>query len=208
VEERGTKRAGFATAIRTPIVWSFAVVLGLNVVTEMWSPNWSGLYFQDVYGMDPKTSGAAYVSNFFILFTVSRLVSGFAIEKIGYLRSLFLAVITTFFIFSLGLFLGPRAIHILPVYGFFNAIFWPTTMAMAIGYFRKDAPVMTSAILVIAGAINASGQFLTGVVTRLAGPAWSYRLCFIFIVLLVVNLVLLGRRMRVPHKNTAGETAE
>ena len=190
------KKTSFLTAIKTPMAWVFGIILGLCVAVEMWSPNWAALYFRDVFQLDPTTSGARYISNFFILFTISRLVSGFAIEKIGYLRSLFVTVLASLAIFIVGLFLGARAIHVLPAFGFFKAMFWPVTLAMAMVYFRKNAPVMISAVIVIHGAFNAIMQLMIGVITRSAGPAWSYYTCLILTVILVICLIILARFMQ------------
>jgi fucose permease len=200
IETPGTKRTSFFTAIKTPIVWIFAVVLGLMISVELCSANWAGLYFQDVYQLDPKTSGAAFVSNFFILFTISRLVSGFAIEKAGYVRSLFIAGLATVIIFFLGFALGAKGIYILPFLGIFVAVSWPVIMAVAMGYFKEDAPVMTSAIIVIGGAVNSGIQFLIGLTNRLAGPAWGYRSCLLYALLSIAALVVLTRYMRRAYK--------
>jgi fucose permease len=194
------KRTGFFTAIKTPMVWFFAVTLGLMVSVELSSSNWAGLYFQDVYHLDPKTSGAAFISNFYILFTLSRFIGGFAVEKVGYLRSLFIAVIAILFIFSVLFILGAKGIYVLPGLGFFTAMFWPTTMALAIVYFKKDAPIMTSAILVISGTLNAGMQFLIGLVNRLVGPAWGYRSCLFYAVLVFAALIILAGKIRHTYR--------
>jgi len=199
-ENTGTKRASFLTALRTPMVWIFSLVMGLMVAVEISSANWGGLYFQEVYHLDPETAGAAFVSNFYIFFTISRLLSGFAIEKIGYLRSLFIAALAVVFIFILGFILGPKGIYVLPGLGIFAALFWPTLMAVAMGYFRRDAAVMTSAIIVIGGTLNSGIQLLVGFINRLAGPAWGYRSGLFYALLIVVSLVILSRRMRRPYK--------
>lgn len=198
-DKPGTKRVSFFTALRTPMVWVFSVALGFMVAVELSSANWAGLYFLDVYKLDPRTTGAAFVSNFYILFTISRFLSGFVIEKIGYLRSLFIATLATILTFVLGFILGAKGIYILPALGFFTAIFWPTVMATAMGYFREDAPVMTSAIIVIGGAINSGVQFLMGLTNRLAGPAWGYRSGLIYALFIIAALGVLTARMRRPY---------
>jgi fucose permease len=193
-------RLGFFTALKIPMVWVFAVTLGFMVAVELCSANWAGLYFQDVYRLDPRTAGASFISNFYILFTVSRLVSGFAIEKIGYTRSLIIAALAVVFIFVLGFIFGEKGVYILPGLGFFTAIFWPTVMAAAMTYFKEDSPVITSAIIVIAGAMNSGIQFLMGLTNRFAGPAWGYRSGLIYAVLIVASLAVLLRCMRNPYK--------
>jgi len=193
------EKVSFFSALKIPMVWIFAITLGLMLAVEMSSANWAGLYFQDVYHLDPKISGAAFISNFFILFTISRLVSGFAIEKIGYMLSLFIAVVASFVIFVLGFLLGEKGINVLPGLGFFVAVLWPTTMAVAMGYFGKDAPVLTSAIIVIGGALNSGIQYLIGLINKHAGPAWGYRSCLVYSILLIAAVGVLALGMRRPY---------
>jgi fucose permease len=189
------KPLSFLGALKMPIVWAFSVMLGLMEVIEFSSANWGGLYFQDVYGLDPRIEGAAFVSNFYILFTVSRLVSGFVIEKIGYVRSLFIACFAAIAVYALGFSLGIRGIWVLPLLGFFIAIMWPTVMAVAMGFFGKRAPVITSAIIVLSGAVNSALQFVIGLTNRFAGAAWGFRSCLGYAVILAVVLFLLNRRI-------------
>ena len=196
INDNDTKKKGILNAFKTPMVWLFSAVLGLSIVVEICSPNWAGLYFLDVYKLDPRTTGAAFISNYFILFTISRLLSGFVIEKTGYLRCLFISGLAAVLIFFMGFLFGANGMYILPGLGLFTAIFWPTTMAIAMGYFRQDAPIMTSAIIIISGALNSSIQFLIGVINRLAGPAWGYRSCLLYALFLVVFIVMLTRRIR------------
>jgi fucose permease len=190
----GTVRAPrFTAALRTSAVWLFGITLGLMMGVEMASSNWGGLYFQDVYAMDPTTVGANFVSAFFLLFTLSRLVSGFVVEKIGYMRSLQGAVLCTAAVLALGFALGAAGIYVLPAIGFFIAILWPTLMAVAIVYFGEiAAPVMTAGVIAIAGLVNAAIQLSMGYVNRYIGAAWGYRSCLLFAAVLFVILLRLG----------------
>jgi fucose permease len=190
------KPLSFLGALKIPMVWAFSIMLGLMEVVEFSSANWGGLYFQDVYALDPSTDGAVFVSNFYILFTISRLVSGFAIEKIGYMRSLFIACFATVFIYALGFGLGAGGIRALPALGFFIAIMWPTVMAAAMGFFGKQAPVATGAIIVLSGALNSALQFVIGLTNRFAGAAWGFRSCLGYAVVLVAVLFFVNSRMR------------
>jgi fucose permease len=203
-EQTGTKKASFFTALRTPMVWVFAVALGFMAGVEICSPNWAGLYFQDVYNLSAETRGAVFVSNFYIFFTVSRFLSGFIIEKIGYMRCLFIAAFAAILIFVTGFVLGAKGIYVLPVLGFFVAIFWPTLLATAMVYFRQDSAVMTSAIIVIAGLINSFIQFAMGLTNRFIGPAWGYRSAVLYAVLIIAALLVLARLQKKPYALAAG----
>jgi len=198
-EKAGTEKASFFTALKTPMVWVFAAVLGLMLGVEMCSPNWAGLYFQDVYNLSAETKGAVFVSNFYIFFTLSRLLSGFIIEKIGYMRCLFIAVFASVLVFVVGFILGGRGIFVLPALGFFVAIFWPTLLAAAMLYFRQNSAVMTSAIIVIAGLINSGIQFAIGLTNRLIGPSWGYRSGVVYAALIIVALLFLRRLQKRPY---------
>ncbi|MDR1306827.1 MAG: MFS transporter [Treponema sp.] len=181
-------RFGFTAALRTSAVWAFGITLGLMMGIEMASSNWGGLYFQDVYGMNPATSGANFVSAFFLLFTLSRLVSGFIIERAGYMRSLVGAAAIAAAIFIAGFALGARGIYVLPAAGFFIAVWWPTFMAFAMGRFGERAPVMCSAVIAIGGLLNAGMQLAMGYINRYAGAAWGYRSCLGFSLILLCVL--------------------
>jgi fucose permease len=150
--------------------------------------------------MDPRTAGASIISVFFILFTASRLLSGFIIEKIGYMRSLFAAVFLMIGVFVLGFSLGPRGLYILPVLGFFIAVLWPTIMAVAMGYFGSYAPVMTGAMIALGGALNGGLQLLIGLTNRVIGPAWGYRSCVLYALILVGLMILLQKKMSKPFR--------
>jgi fucose permease len=186
----------FLGALKVPLVWLFGITLGTMMATEMATSNWGSLYFQDVYGIDPTTLGAAFVSCFFLLFTLSRLVSGFAIEKLGYLKSLIGAVVIIMAIFAAGFALGRAGIYVIPAIGFFIAILWPTIMAVAIVTFGKNAPVMSSAVIAIGGLLNATMQLLTGLVNNIIGAAWGYRLCIVLSAALLALLLALRKKIR------------
>ena len=178
------------------MVWAFSITLGMGIVVEMSSANWGGLYFQDVHGLDPRTGGAAFLSAFFVSFTLSRLTCGFLVERIGYMRSLIGLGCIILAIFITGFCLGARGIYVLPALGFFIGLLWPTIMAQAVTIFGEDAPVFASAMIAIGGSINAGVQFLVGLTNRFFGPAWGYRSSVAYTVLLITVLLLLSRKLR------------
>ena len=187
-------RKSFFDALRSPMVWLMSVTLGLAVIVEMNSANWGSLYFHEVYGLDPAREGARFLSAFFLLFTVSRLVCGLFIEKIGYTRALLGVAAITTAIFITGFFLGANGIFVLPAIGFFVALLWPTIMATGVVLFGKDAPVYCSAMIAIGGFINTLVQFIIGYTNKLFGPAWGYRSSIVYAILLIFMLIILHRK--------------
>ena len=200
-------RRSFFYALRSPMVWGMSVILGLAMIIEMNTPNWGPMYFKDVYGLDPGTGGAAFLSAFFLIFTVSRLICGPFIERIGYTRTLLGVAFIILAIFFAGFFLGERGIYVLPALGFFIALLWPTLMAVAIVIFGRDAPVCSSAMIAIGGLLNAVVQFLIGLTNKI-GPAWGYRSSLVYTVFFIFALLALHRKLRQQGKAAPfGKTA-
>jgi fucose permease len=183
--------ASFWLGLKNPLVWRFGVIMGLAGALESGSTSWSGLYLQDVYGLDPKSAGAAFVSTFFILYTVSRLLGGFVIEKTGYLKSLICADLIILLIFIAGFSAGRRGVWLLPLNGLFIALFWPTMLAVSIGVFREEAQTASGAIIVIAFSLNGIIQFGIGLINRFAGEAWGYRSSMVYAIILFFMLYFL-----------------
>jgi fucose permease len=196
------QKVPFWSALKEPMVWYFGVILGINGSMDGGSINWSGLYLQDVYGLDPKTAGAAFVSAFFVLYTLSRLFSGFFLEKFGYLNSLVFASFVTSCLYAAGFALGEWGIRILPVTGAFIALIWPTILAVSIGVFREKTQVMSGAIIAIAFSLSGLIQYGMGLTNRFVGEAWGYRSCFVHSLILCVLLYRLRRKLK-----TAGRYA-
>jgi fucose permease len=196
-------RISFLTILRSPVVWLFCLALGFMEVVEFGAANWGGLYLKDVYGLDPRVTGASFVSMFYILFTISRLFSGLAIERIGYVRSLYIALGATAALFLAGFGLGEAGIWVLPFTGFFIAILWPTIMAVAMQVFGSDSPAVTSVIITLSGAVNGVFQLVIGLTNQYAGPAWGYRSCFLYALLAILMLYMLTRRVHQGGENAA-----
>ncbi len=195
-EHAARSQVTFIGALKLPLVWLFCLTLGFMEVIEFGAANWGGLYLKDVYGLDPRVTGAAFVSLFYILFTAARLLGGLVIEKAGYVRSLSVALAGTILIFLTGFTLGKNGIWILPFTGLFIGIMWPTLMAFAMQVFGDDAPMITSVIITVSGAVNGIFQFGIGLTNFYAGEAWGYRSCLVYAALVLILLNLLAGRVR------------
>lgn len=195
------KKSLFWIALKDPMVWLFGLIMGIAGSIEACSVAWSGLYLQDVYGLDPATTGAAFVSIFYVLYTISRFVSGFIIEKTGYMRSVLISSAAIFILFALAFSLGIRGIYLLPVVGFFIAIMWPTALAISVGVFRERAQGVSSAIISIAFTVGGIIQYGFGLTNRFLGAAWGYRSCIVYSIILGVLLLVLYYRNKALRHN-------
>jgi fucose permease len=189
--ETARNRGNFRWAITNPMVWLFGLCMGLTSTIEYSVTNWSGLYLYDVFGLDPKTTGATFISVYFFLYTISRLLGGFFIEKIGYLRSVFFAAFITLCLLITGFVLGRRGIWVLPVTGLFIGIVFPTVLAISIGFFKERVQATSSTMLVISSSLSSTIQYLVGLTNRYIGEAWGYRSSVLYGILLVFMLIRL-----------------
>ena len=185
-----------AGALRNPYVWLFSACLGFMEVIEFGAANWGGLYWKDVHGLDPATVGATFVSVFYLFFTASRLLSGFAIEKIGYVRSLALSLLALLLLYAVGFSLGQGGLWVLAGTGFFVAILWPTLICAAMVVFRADAPIATSVVIVVSGSINGLGQLGTGLINEYIGKEWGYRFSMLYVLIALALILYIAYRHR------------
>ena len=91
-----------------------------------------------------------------------------------------MAVFATIVLLFAGFALGKSGIWILPFTGLFIAVMWPTLMAVAMQVFGTEAPIYTSAIITMSGAVNGIFQLVIGLTNQYAGEAWGYRSCLLY----------------------------
>jgi len=195
------EKPSFWIALKEPMVWLFGLIMGVASAIEGCSVAWSGFYLHDVYGLDPSTTGAVFVSAFYVLYTISRFSSGFIIEKIGYLKSVLVSSAAIVVLFIAAFSLGRTGIYLLPVVGFFVAIMWPTALAISVGVFKERAQTVSSAMISIAFITNGLVQYGFGLSNNFLGAAWGYRSCVLYSIILGVLLLLLKRRNRAESQS-------
>jgi fucose permease len=194
-ERADASHGNLRLALSRPAVWGFGLVMGFCSAMEMGALNWNTLYLQDVYGLNPAAQGALFMTVFYLLYSASRLLSGFLIEKAGYMRSLIAAGLLTTVCFALGFGLGKNGIPFLALAAFPIAIIYPTLLAVSVRYFGAEASRMTGAMISIAFAFMALSQYLMGILNGVIGPAWGYRTCLVLAAVLTALLVILRKRL-------------
>ena len=170
-----SKKLSVCNVLRMPFVWLCAVTLGFMEVIEFGASNWGALYYRDVYGLSVEKEGATFVSLFYVLFTVSRLFSGFIIEKLGYYTSLFGSLIIVIIIYVVGFAVGKNGIWVIPFTGYFIGIMFPTYMCLMMRIFPENTSLISSVVIFISGATNGLVQLLIGYVNEFIGNEWGFR---------------------------------
>jgi fucose permease len=186
----------FRQAYRMPAVWLFAITVSLSAAVEGGFGNWALLYLQDVHGLDPVTTGASYIALFYVIFSLSRLLSGFVLEKVGYVRSLVIGTVCVIAMYLTGFALGLRGIWILPFAGLFIALYVPTQLAIMMKTFGTDSTLLISAGTMVSSLISACFQWLIGMINVWVGEAWGFRSLTLFAALYLAAMFFFYREVR------------
>lgn len=188
------------SALKHPVVWLLGFAQGCIAGTETITMSWAPIYLRDLYGWDPETRGARFVSVFFLVYTISRVVSGFFIDYFGGMRSLFLYVCILITLFVIGFVLGERGIPFLMATGFFIAPLFPTLLTIAMTYFQKNVSKCTCAILFIYMIVSPLIQLFVGFIMKHMGTAWGYRFVVVVMSLLLIDLLVINCFLKKKEK--------
>ncbi len=197
--DRVSQKLTFSKVLAIPSAWVFIAMLGLMEVVEFGAANWAPFYLRDVHGFDPEVQGAMFVSVFYILFTLSRLVGGFATEKAGYYRSMIACVGMTIVLYLAGFLLHVDGIWILACTGIFIAQFWILILAIAERKFKQEAAIVTSVIITMSGLINGLFQVVIGMTNEFIGDAWGYRSCLLYAAIVLVLGIVFKKKLLEKH---------
>jgi fucose permease len=176
-------------------VWLFSAVLGSAVVSEIAIGSWL-VNFLHVERAFSTTSASTYLSLFFIIFTVGRLVGGYFTEHLGYIKILFIFASATLFLFICGLLVeGVLGAVFFSTAGFFISIMFPTIMAVIMNEFDKGVSSYMGFIITTASAINMTSNWLIGKINDIFNVFTGFASISFFMFLIIVFLYFLNREL-------------
>lgn len=175
-------------ALNSPSVWLCSITMGVGNVIEASGASWAPLYLVDVLGLDINTDVPNFTTLLYIIFTISRLVSGPIIDRLGYYRSLFICFGSVLVLLLIGFALGKNGIWFFALCGFFYSANWPVFICVITGYFKKDAPVVTSIVIVLQGIVTLPTSYLLGLMNEHIGKRWAYQMTVVFCILAILLL--------------------
>ena len=179
-----------------PVVWIMGLAGGCISGTENITMNWGPVYLRDLYGWDPETRGARFVSVFFFLYTFSRSVSGFIFDKLGRMRTYITYLLILISLFLLGFAFGEKGVYILMMTGFFEAPMFPTLLTFATTYFGPVVDRCTCAIMFIYMSTSQIMQLLAGMLMKYVGVPWGYRLAVVLMTILLGLILVIRHFLR------------
>lgn len=182
--------------LKDKLVWFFFIGLGFYILAEQGTGRWLPTFIESSYKNINESNIASYVSIFFLLLTIGRLVGGFIVEKIGAMRTVKLFSFIGGVIFIVGLILGEKGLYIVSIAGFFFSIMFPTVVVIVSNTFKRSTAYITGIIIALASVVNMLVNLLLGVVSDLIGIKFAIFIVPISIFITFIFLCLASKTIK------------
>jgi len=159
------------TLYRVAFTWRmicFYVLIAAYVAMELSVGAWMMEYLQHERNMSVRTS-SFYLSSFFVLLMLGRLLGAFVVERVDTLLAVFIAILSSSICVLLGIFGNDSLIVLLPVSGFFMSIVFPTVTAAVTKLHVAKTGTILGILFAFGGLGGALGPWTVGFVSDLAG---------------------------------------
>lgn len=156
-------------------VYIYALALGTYVFAEMGMSNWIVNFLMESYNFT-SSIGATFLSVFFLLLTIGRLLGGFIAEKFGYLQSVIASMAIAIALLIIALVVGNKALVLICVTGLFFAITYPTVVTTISKVFKENTSYITGVILTGASSISMILNLLMGRLNDVIGTTMTFYL--------------------------------
>jgi fucose permease len=178
----------------------FYIAIAAYVSAEIGMASWLVTFLQQARGQDVAASNQA-LSLFFALLMLGRLIGGFVVHRIGYLRSILIATLGAIASLIIGLFGTGSLVFFLPVTGFFFSIIFPTITAAASDLYTKKINTILGVLFTFAGLGGLLGPWLIAWGSELLGlqSGFSVNIALLMVLLVSISLLMKGRK----HESTA-----
>jgi fucose permease len=176
-----------ADLFRNKLLYFYMFALGFYVFAEMGTGNWFINYMEKVYIFD-KEKSSLYLSLFFGIFTIGRLMGGFVVEKIGYVKAVFISLVIALIIYLIGINLGPKGMIVISIAGFFFAVTFPTLVLTISKVFKGNVAYATGVIVTASSTTNMVLNMLMGFLNDKIG---EYRAFYLIPISLALSIIFI-----------------
>lgn len=160
-EIKNAKHINKYEIFKNKFIYLYMLGLGFYVFAEVGTSNWFVNFMRSIYSLDDNAS-SLYLSLFFGIFTVGRLVGGLIVERLGYLKSILYFLGIAFVLYTIGISIGKVGLISIAISGFFFSIVFPTGVLSASKIFRKNSSYCIGIILTGSSFINMILNMLMG----------------------------------------------
>ena len=177
-----------------PDLLLLVILIFLYVSAEISFSSWIVDYLYKVRSFSLK-SASIMLTVFWGLVMFGRFIASFAVDRIGYMRSLMITVCLAVITFSAGIIPGKFFSYLLPLTGFFFALIFPTVTALAAKIFPDNKHKVFSFLFFFAGLGGLVGPWVVGYSANWLGIAIGFPMIIFFIIGTLVILIVLKARL-------------
>lgn len=186
-EKEQDKKLRFTNILHNKLYYYYAFGLGFYVFAELAIGSWFVNFIQDNYNYSIGKS-SFYLTVFFAVFTLGRLLGGFIVEKFGYLKTVLNFLIIAVCMFTAGVIMKERGLMLISLSGFFFSITFPTVVTTISKVFKEDASYITGVIVASVSSVNI---ILTKVIGEFNDKIGTYLSFYIIPISLLISIIFM-----------------
>ena len=191
--EKEEEKISLLVVLQDKLVWFFFIGLGFYIMAEQGTGRWLPTYIKSTYNNMTESKIASYISIFFLLLTIGRLIGGFIVEKIGAMKAVKIFSLIGGILFVIGLLVGKNGLYIVSSAGFFFSIMFPTIVVIISNTFKKNTAYITGIIIALGSVVNTVLSLLVGVISDSMGIKYAVFIMPVSILITFVFLVLASK---------------
>ena len=191
--EKEEEKISLLVVLQDKLVWFFFIGLGFYIMAEQGTGRWLPTYIKSTYNNMTESKIASYISIFFLLLTIGRLIGGFIVEKIGAMKAVKIFSLIGGILFVIGLIVGKNGLYIVSSAGFFFSIMFPTIVVIISNTFKKNTAYITGIIIALGSVVNTVLSLLVGVISDSIGIKYAVFIMPVSILITFVFLVLASK---------------
>lgn len=175
----------FKEVMKNKLANLFIIAIGFYICAEVsvsyWFVNFLGIRYN--FNVDKSSF---YLSMFFLLLTIGRLLGGFVVDRVGHIKSLIIFLSTAFALFTIGLVGGKSLIILISAAGLFYSIVFPTFVVTVNNAFKENTSYILGVIMTFSSGVNMVINFFVGYLNDYIGV---YRSFFIIPLSLAISII-------------------
>lgn len=192
VQEKKEEKLNILSVFKEKYVYIYVLALGTYVFAEMGMSNWIVNFLMESYSFS-SSSAATFLSTFFLLLTIGRLLGGFVAEKFGYLQSVIASMCIAIALLLIALIIGNKALILICVTGLFFSITYPTIVTTISKVFRENTSYVTGVILTGSSSISMVLNLLMGKLNDVIGTTMTFYLIPISLAVSMIFVIIIYR---------------
>lgn len=146
----------------------YYLLISAYVALELGIGAWMIEYLQQARGVSVASS-SIFLSAFFVLLMLGRLLGAFVVDAIGHHLAVGIALIGSCICVAVGIFAHPALLFFLPLSGLFMSIVFPTVTASVSAIHKENVGSILGILFAFSGLGGAIGPWAVGIVSDMAG---------------------------------------